>query len=221
MSNLRLMINRSRNLLLIAIGLSLGACGGSEPEEAATQTPTVDPRFASADAMLETYNQIITQPRVDPYAWHELFYIENETQKAMLEAVQADFPYLELDQVVYEHFGECLNPKMKSAPFAPDLPAVMKERNGQRSIANGIDADGDKYIVHLVQIGDRWWISGYTLEYLPWGKRSIQEHQESTRFNVFVSEASTIIKQQIMAGEITTVDQARKALGAELARRVP
>ncbi len=210
-----------RNLLLIAIVISLNACGGSEPEETTAQTTTVDPRFATAEAMLETYNQIITQPRVDPYAWLELFYIENETQKAMLEAVRADFPYLELDQVVFEHFGECLNPKMKTAPFAPDLPAVMTESNGQRSIANGIDADGDKYIVHLVQIGDRWWISGYTLEYLSWGKRSIQEHEESARFNAFVSDASIIIKQRVIAGEITTVDQARKALGAELARRVP
>lgn len=218
MSILKPIVCRSRNVLLMAIMLSLNACG-SEPEDAATQTPTVDPRFASADAILETYNQIITQSHVDPHAVFSLMYTENDKQQAMLDTVIADIPYLELDQIVFERFGECINPKNKTAPLAPDSPASFTERNGQRAIAKGIDADGDKYTLHLVQIGDRWWVSGYTLEYLPWGKRSLQEYKEHAQFNTFVSEASTIIKQRILDGEITTVDQARRALGDEMVSR--
>lgn len=220
MLNLNSNVFYIRNLLLITIVILLNACDGSEPEETAIQAPAVDPRFVSADAMLETYNNIITQaPRVDPHKIFSFMYTENDTQKAMLKSISSTIPYLELDQVVFERFGECLNPKDKIAPLAPDSPAAITERNGQRAIAEGIDAEGDKYTVHLVQIGERWWVSGYTLEYLPWGNRSIQEYEETSRFNTYLSQAAAKIEQQIKTGKITSVDQARNALRAEIVRQ--
>ncbi len=208
--------------IAVAIMVLLSACSAEEPEPVVIQPPPVDPRFGSADALLATYNELITQePRTDPRAILRFMYTENDTQKAILEAILARMPFLELDQLVYERFGECIDPKTQIPPFAPESPARITERNGPRAVAKGLEADGDQYTVHLVQIGDRWWISGYTFEYLSWGNRSIQEHEESARFSAIVSAAATSVAQQLTAGKITSAEQARRALEAELARRNP
>lgn len=220
MSILGSIVWRSRNVLLIVIVLSLNACG-SEPEDAATQTPTVDPRFASADAILETYNQIITQPRVDPHAWHNLFYAENDLQRRVLACLGTIIPFHNLEQKVYEEFGELFTPNSKSPPYAPDKPSKMIEYNDHRAIAEGINTDGETYKTYFVQIGNRWWISGYTFEHDPDTKKTIENLDAFERIVATIAAAAPTVLNKIESGEITSAEQARTAFAAEIARQGP
>ncbi|MCA9290405.1 MAG: hypothetical protein KDA25_04705, partial [Phycisphaerales bacterium] len=44
---------------------------------------------------------------------------------------------------------------------------VVRSDDGARAIAAYSDADRRPHDLHLVRVGDRWWISGYTFEYDP------------------------------------------------------
>lgn len=201
--------------------LTLSACGGSETEQTAVQPPPVDPRFASADALLETFNHIITQPRVDPIAWHSLIYAENDLQRRLLACMREGVPFDNLEQTVYEKFGEHFTPGRKSPPLAPDKPSRIIEYNDQRVTAEGINTDGKTYKTYFVQIGDRWWVSGYTMEYDPRAKETIDDLDLFERLVALIAAAAPVVLDDIESGEITSVEQARAAFQAELARRAP
>jgi len=222
MSNLRSNIGRSRKLLFIALVLLLNACGSiSEPEDTAVQTPTVDPRYATADALLETFNEIVTQPRVDTYAWHDLIYAENDLQRRMLACMRTLIPFHTLEQTVYEKFGEFITPSSKSPPYAPDKPSSITEYDNQRAIAKGINTDGETYTTYFVQIGDRWWVSGYTMEHDPDTKKTIENLDAFERLVANLAAAAPTVLNKIESGEITSAEQARIAFGIEIVRRGP
>ncbi len=205
----------------VAIIVPLSACSGKESEPGVIHPPPVDPRFASADALLETFNHIITQPRVDPVAWHDLIYAENDLQRRLLACMREAVPFDNLEQTVYEKFGEHFTPGRKSPPFAPDKPSSIIEYNDQRVTAEGINTDGKIYKTYFVQIGDRWWVSGYTMEYDPVAKEGIENLDALERVVALLAAAAPAVLNNIESGEITSVEEARVAFQAELARRAP
>lgn len=222
MSNLNSIVFRIGKLLPVVIVLLLNACGGSEPEETVVQTPTVDPRFATADAILDTHNAIVTQsPRVDLNAWLDLVYAENDVQRRLLATMRIQIQYFILEQAVFDKFGEHLNPDSKSPPFAPDEPSTMTEYENQRAIAEGVSTDGSRYKTYFVQIGDRWWISGYTMEHDPDAKDEIDRLDAFELYVAALSAAATIVLNKIESDEISSAEQVRIVFAAEVARRAP
>ena len=217
--------NTQIDRLLTAIGITiivlLSACSSQDPEPVVVQPPPVDPRFASADGLLETFNQIITQPRVDPYAVMDLFYAENDLQRRLLALMRDGISFQNLEQTVFEKFGEHLSPDRKSPPFAPDKPSRIIESDGQRVTAEGIDADGKKYKTYFVQIGERWWVSGYTMEYDPEVKQGLDNLEALERTVALVAAASPQVLKNIEDGAIRSIGEARLAFQLEVSMRPP
>lgn len=171
MSNLRSIVCCSRKLLLITLVLSLNACNNgssssSEPEETTAQPPTVEPRFDSAKALLEHYNQIaMRQPQANPAEIFSLLYAETPKQEQIVRIYKNSLPLMELDALCWEKFGAGMQKDSKESPFTTARnPAIMTESDPERAKARLKENDGQYTDLYLVKYNERWWISGLTLE---------------------------------------------------------
>ena len=86
----------------ITIIVLLSACSSEDPESVAIQPPPVDPRFASADALLEYYNRVLTQqPKLDSREYLSLMFAETPLQERLLALYRDSLPLLELDDACW------------------------------------------------------------------------------------------------------------------------
>ncbi len=147
---------------------SLPGCGGNG-DNATREQPQVDPRFASAEALLEYYNQVaLRQPKTEPRQVFSLLFAETPLQERLVKLYKASLPLMELDDLCWERYGKGLGPDEKESPFAPARErAIMVEVGDERAKARHRKNDGREIVLYLVNYNRRWWISGYTLEYDP------------------------------------------------------
>lgn len=179
MSTLRSIICRSRYQLLIAIVLSLNACGSSEPDDAVSQTPTVDPRFATAESLIEYYNTIDkTSPEYLSQSL-DLYYAETPLQEKIYRYFHNAAIHVEFLNELKDYFGEALErynreevlgepipTNIKETPLPKKWPpATITEHSGERARAVQKSPYQGTEKMRLVKVGTRWWISGYTWEY--------------------------------------------------------
>ena len=199
-------------LVVIATSLITG-CGGSEP--AAIDEPPVDTRFASAEALVDYYNEISFRcARIDPAAQLDLFYAENETQEQIVRILHNMIPYVELQQAVWEHFHEGLSLTAEAPPLAPNLqPARITEHSGQRAQAEEVQADGAQMTLYLVQIDNRWWISAYTVEYAPGFASAMEKLDVLERNTADLAVISPQLTAEVKSGQFGSVAGVRAALG--------
>ena len=193
--------------------LTLTGCGSGE-SEAVAQEPQVDPRFATADALLAHYNSIATRDPVNPDAMMELMYAETPAQQQFINLARLTIPQAKLDHAMFEQFGECLDPKEKRHHLSPDEPAHMSKREESRCQAEFTDHSGDKITLYLVRVGDRWWVSGYTFEYDPDLRSVMKESTDLSKYERELQAAGTIaqsLASRIRTGEFKSADDARKA----------
>jgi hypothetical protein len=200
--------------VLIALGLCFSGC--SEKPEAPAAPAAVDPRFATAAALLAHYNSITTREPVDIVAAYDLCYAENDFQRRYIDASRRMLPFCELDRLMFEKFGECFDPKRKAHLLAPDQPASMTRDAEQRAEAKFIDSEGDPETLHLVRVGDRWWVCGFTFEYEPQMEEYKQNMDGLERLtDALVAAAPTVI-EGIKSGQITSAKKARDSLKATM-----
>ncbi len=212
----------------LAAVLSCAGCGG-QPDAPVPAVAAVDPRFASAEALLDHYNELtVDRPLIDPVALMDLMYAANELQERLLRMVRNFIPSVELDQAVWERFGEALTPRQRlgkpveTAPLAPNpRPAVFTENTGDRALAREFNADGTETRLYLVRVGDRWWVSGYGFEYRPEFTSTFADLDKGEQFLKRVGSVAAGITQRVRAGEFTSVDEVRKAFGVALIGAVP
>lgn len=179
----------TRLLLTPAIALALMAlvpgCGGDGEEVAATvqPAPPVAPRFASAESLLEYFNSLNTATPVRPSEIVDLYYPENAHQERLVRISRDWCAAMELATAPVEYFGQDTidefernlerrygvsieavvgSPQMQPRP---NQPAVISERVEGYVLCKYRDGFGDLHTLYLAERGNRWWISGYTLEY--------------------------------------------------------
>ncbi|MHC4108251.1 MAG: hypothetical protein ACYSTY_09235 [Planctomycetota bacterium] len=187
-------------------------------ETAAIERPAVDPRFATAEALVDYYNELTTDRHVvDTDSTLELLFAENDQQRRIIAVLRNYAPILKLEQAMWERFGERLDAKEKLAPQGPNLrPAIITEHAGQRAMARETNRDGAESNLYLVQIGDRWWISGYTLEN-DLEFKSIRDDLEGfEQITLNLAGIAPGITQRLRGGEFTAPDDVRKAMGEAL-----
>jgi hypothetical protein len=170
------------------IALALVGCGG-EPESVPVVEPQVDPRFASAEALLDHYNELTcNRDVVDAAGAFDLFYAENDHQRRLLSVVRSFIPLAELDQAMWDQFGEAVDPEDPISMLTPNPgPAVMTEHTGRRAMAKEPRANGGENDLYLVEIGDRW-----------------------------CARVAARLRDRIRAGEFATADDARMAIAAAM-----
>ena len=100
------------------------------------------------------------------------------------------------------------------SPLAPNEPATITERSDRRAVATFVTARRKMDKLQLVQVGERWWISGYSIEYSPEFIRNrknldLEKYQRFVRY--FAPHAATV-KHRLDAGEFEGPGEAIGAL---------
>ncbi len=106
----------------------------------------VDPRFATAEALVERYNALaIDRSATDADGVMAIFYPENELQRGFLNMLGGEVELIKLEQEVWERFGEGLLPPRPEALLLPNRePTVITEHSGERALARELAADGSE-----------------------------------------------------------------------------
>ena len=132
--------------VLLAV-LVLGAC-----EQEASVAPVavaVEEVDVTAEALVDHINMLADGDLLD------LLYAENETQEKLIAFARSQAAAS----------GEPPPPAIqRQLDVNPAGPVVLSEVNGQRAVATFTGKGGQPGTLQLVQIGQRWWISGYTYE---------------------------------------------------------
>ena len=205
MSTLRSIICRSRTLFIIAIVLSLNACVSSEPEDAVSQTPTIDPRFATAESLIEYYNTIDRTSTEYLSQKIDLYYVETPLQDKIYRYFHDAVIRAEFLNELKDYFGESLErynwEEVLGEPMPTNIkerppptkwpPATITEHSGDRAIAVQKDPYQGTAKMRLVKVGTRWWISGYTWEY-----EELKDVSEETLDEVLDHNAKQFSAQQ-------------------------
>ena len=116
--------------------------------------------------------------------------------------------YLPADQRKKWHPGDQGSVFPATLPDAPQPndrlkhPARLTEHSDGRAVATYVDSLGLQHKLHLVNIGERWWISGYTMQY-----ESLVEEQMLDRLDEITRRRAEVKRQllpRLLAGEFRT-----------------
>jgi hypothetical protein len=212
---------RTLNLLVVIILTCCAGCGRASNDTDENKKAAIDPRYASADSVLATYNSLVTKSPVEAARALELFYAESPAQQHYLSIAMSTVPLAEWDWFMFEKFGEGASRSAKHPQLSPDAPAVIFERGDRRVKARYKDNDGEEQTLYLVQIGDRWWVSGYTLEYDKTWRQMVGDAEGIDENLKKFAEACGPVIERLKRGEFKSADEARKALGKALVEAVP
>jgi hypothetical protein len=201
-------------ILVIGLSLTLPGCGPSE-EKPAEQAEPIDPRFATPQALLELFNSYNTQLPPDHRSLVALYHIENDFQRKKFEVIRrstASASY-DLEIAMYRRFGEGRMPKSR-LKVRPCTRATLTKFTDRRAEGTYRDWLGEERPLHLIEIGGRWWVSGYTLEYeSSAANRDMIEAISDMLLKSGPSEDEYLrpIIAEVNAGKYATADEAREA----------
>jgi hypothetical protein len=197
------------NVLLLML-LALGACSADT-----ASGDDADPRFATAEALVEHFNALNTKQPSDLPGILSLYHLESDFQRKKWELLNRTVASHEhdVDVAMYEKFGQPLIWSKNSKRVAC-TPAVLT--NVAELRAEGVYNDwlGVERPLHLIKIGDHWWVSGYTLEYATdTDKREFNEEFMDAALEWENSmDFLPALAARIRSGEFTTAEEARQAL---------
>ena len=195
----------------ITIIVLLSACSSEDPEPEVNQPPPVDPRFVSADALVQYYNEIATVGKINIRQVINLFYAETDIQRQFVDVTRQAIPIAELEHALVERFDLDTD---QLSPLAPNQPATITERSDRRAVATFVTARRKREKLQLVQIGPRWWISGYSIEYSPEfiRNRKILDLEKYQQFVQYFAPHAASVKRRLDAGEFQAPEEAIGAL---------
>ncbi len=207
------MISSSTNrgwwsVLVILLTALMGGCGGSEPATIAAAEPAPTP-YATADELPEHINDLLSRDPIDVDGLERLYHTENDLQRRLLRSSASLRGIDELAHRVHQRYGEGLLKVADYSPLAPLPPATIIDRTHPRALARTFRPDETPYDLYLVQIGDRWWISGYTLERIFESPNLAQAIAEKDFSNA--SERARTFMARVDRGEFETIEEVRKA----------
>lgn len=206
----------------MACVLSLGGCGNSTAEEPEAPLPPVaDTRFATLESTLQYYNTVATNDPINFDEMLRLIYPESDLHKRLIEINKQLKPLYELDRLMFQVYGEGWEPGRKKPMSAPDQPAQLVKSEAQRGEATCIDSRGKKETIQFVKIGDRWWVSGYTLEYEPEVRQYLDKIDVMERVAPAIAAAASNVRMYVQSRQIRSAADARKSVVFEAAQKSP
>lgn len=214
---MNLQFRSSAVLVIASLLLNLSLLSGCEdrPTNGVVRASQVDPWHASPEALVEYFNSLFTTDPINFRSYVAAFYAENDLQRRLVRLHSALPPVLDLSTAVRERFNDTIIPDADNFSSEPiSTPAHITERTEGRAQATYTEFDGKEATLYLVQIGEQWWISGFTLEYDP----LLPSSDESLAFweDVVNSYAAVgpNLTGRVRAGEFGSITDFRDALGA-------
>lgn len=162
---------RGRAVLCCILSVAVVAgCGTDSASEQPSEVDQVDPRFATAEALVARISSLTEREEPDFRAYYELFHPETPAQESWQRfADEYILPRAELYLEIRRQFGEDTDDEASSvsAVYWRTKNLQLIENGEQRAKAvfeSDVRKDKD---IYLIGIGGRWWVSGYTWEYHP------------------------------------------------------
>ncbi len=215
-------VQTAMTLLLSALAIVPAGCGGDEPAAVEQPLPQVDPRFVSAEALVAHYNQLASEAEiVDARSVMALYYAETDVHRGLIDVSTQFISMLEYDLAMWEQFGQGITPRKDGPRLARNQkPARITEPGDERAVVAYTNGLGESKALQLVKVGERWWISGYTLEHDPEvaPMSSLPEKFGGVLPNAAVAPSVTA---RIRNGEFATAAEADGALGLAIRQRFP
>lgn len=201
---------------LVSMAIAVGCSGEDEAaqDSIVVQQPSVDPRFATAQGLVDQFNALTTREPIDIPAVNALYYAENPRQQALCTLNDIMVPLVPLNNAMQERFKQPIDPSTPTAFVAKaNGPAKITQEQGERVTATYKEWDGRTETLQLVKYNQRWWISGYTMEHHPNVKNVTDDDLRfmTIVFRGMAAVAPSLI-QRIKSGEFRTVDDARRAI---------
>jgi len=144
----------------------LCCCSGEVDSGAATEksASNVDPTRASARALFDHIRTICSPEYPDAEAYYALVKWETPKQEIWRHHIEnIDLPQYRFGKACQDRFGEL--PLMRSRSVWEIASFDWQKDEPDRAVIESVNDYGVKSPLHLVRIGDQWWISGYTFEY--------------------------------------------------------
>ncbi len=151
---------------IVCVMSGLCGCSSNDDSGAAAEqnVSSVDPTRASARALFDHIQSICNQERPDAEAYYALVHTETPKQQTWMAFVNnALLPRNRFAKACYERFGE--HPPGGQAMVWEIDTSTWKKEEADRVEIECTNDHGVTSPLHLVRLGEQWWISGYTFEY--------------------------------------------------------
>ncbi len=140
-------------------------------------------------------------------------YAENELQERLARHYRAALPVLDLSTAVRQRFDDALVEGSDNFTTKPDQrPARLVSSDEDRAEAVYTDSSGVEGPLHLVKIGERWWFSGYTLEYDPLEDLDPDALEKSDAYVDLYAALAPDLLRRVNADEFSTIQEFWAAL---------
>jgi hypothetical protein len=204
----------------VVLGLSfLSGCGAKEPDPVVIQQrPPVDPRFATAEAFVDHLN-VVSNELTNANGFQELMYGETPEQQRFIAALGGLAPMLDVFAAARDHFGEEAVREMAEQQAAMPLFGTtirISEQNDRRADAIATAPNGEESMLKLVEIDDRWWISGYTFDHDPDARKMMDNPEALEKMGDMMRQVCPPIVNNIRAGRYKTVERMQNELGMSI-----
>ncbi len=144
-------------LLAVVAGMTGSGCGPGSAEPEAAAPPPVDERWATAESLVATFNDLATAP-VQHGAIMSLYDTTDETARRRVETLA--------NLEVLQPFNEAAEANL-GAPFDETTarmfprepiqqPATLTQTGDTTAMATYVDADGEEQPLPLVKVGREW-----------------------------------------------------------------
>ncbi len=202
-------------IAIITCAPLLPGCSSGEVEaEPVAEAPAVDPRFASPEALIKHFNELNASSALRLDAEIVLYYAENQLQREMIRVMKADSAWVDYSRALNTRFGHEYD--FESRFFSET--ATVQEVNGQRAVALAVGSERSREL-HLIEYENRWWISGYTLEYDPMPIPFDLTHEEMLKASDTSLTILPGLVRRINAGEFEDEDEVLEAFAKEMEKR--
>jgi hypothetical protein len=195
----------------VVLFVALPSCESSKPETDAAQ-PQVDPRYASAEAIVTEYNRLMGQNPPNILGVADITFCETPLQKRLVAVVRDSAQIMDFNRALQDRFPDAVPSGKMDLNFGAQPPATIVDRMDRRVRAVVKYPNGHLDHVDFVEIGDRWWLSGYTMEYQPTVERMKASLDDWEAFIPAMAAQAPSVTASVRAGRYATPEQARRAL---------
>jgi hypothetical protein len=183
-------------------------CAKHEPGKSTALEHTLDADYSTPESVIMQLAALESTDPIDVGAITALYHAENDLQTRLVHWYRLSASMCELDAALEKRFAESLDPKVPNAwRYEPRGKLTIRKNDGTR--AEAAPSDGTDETVHLVKIGDRWWISGYTLEYKPDDDGTFDSLEMLIPYLARRAVPATAIAQRVRNGEFGSAAAAR------------
>jgi len=208
--------------ILITTLLLVGLCGCGGDEQGSSEAPAAAApgKYATPEAVLAEVERLLSRKPPDTRGFYDLVYAENELPKRIMRSNAMFVAGQIKSEALYEQFGKWTWIEDPFPVWPIDEMRII-EKSDARATAECVgyprsepfERPVAREVMHLVRIDDRWWVSGYSWEYVEESKwdaalRTLERQEASIeRYRQKAERFAELVR----SGRFATFEEANEA----------